>query len=241
MAKVTVIVPRGGSCPYRERAWQYLRTLWARHYPDMEVVEGWCHGDVWCKAEAVADALPRARGDILVVADADVWVPGIAEAVRQLEQYSWAVPHWLVYRLTEEASRPDRIEREGWDGPTVERPYVGYEGGGMVVLPRDLYVDAPLDPRFRGWGQEDEAWALALRTIGGPPWRGTAPLYHLWHPPQARLSRRFGSSESIALFDLYRVAAGHREAMDQVLAEPRAAAQMARIGARTRSSYVVAR
>lgn len=221
MAKVTVIVPRGGSCPYRERAWQYLRTLWARHYPDMDVVEGWCHGDVWCKAEAVADALPRARGDILVVADADVWVPGIAEAVRQLEQHSWSVPHWLVYRLTEEASDPNRIEREGWNGPTVERPYVGYEGGGVVALHRWLYLEAPLDPQFRRWGQEDEAWALALRTIGGPPWRGRAPLYHLWHPPQRRMNRAIGSPESKALLDRYRAASRRPLKMSILLEEAR--------------------
>jgi hypothetical protein len=35
-----------------------------------------------------------------------------------------------------------------------------------------------------GWGAEDEALAVILDTLLGPHIRLTAPLVHLWHPPQ---------------------------------------------------------
>jgi len=44
----------------------------------------------------------------------------------------------------------------------VQRPYPGYPGGGITVLPRSTYTEVPLDLRYEGWGQEDESWAHAL-------------------------------------------------------------------------------
>jgi hypothetical protein len=72
-----------------------------------------------------------------------------------------------------------------------------------VVLTRGAYDLAPIDPRFVGWGQEDESWALALGCLAGPSWRGTAELWHLWHEPQVRQSRSVGSAASLALHQRY--------------------------------------
>ncbi len=152
----------------------------------------------------MADALSRTDADIIVVADADVACDGIQTAVEAVEAgAAWAVPHSRVHRLTEAAT--EAVLAGGQlEGDTVDRPYFGHPGGGLVVLPRTHYEACPIDPRFAGWGHEDDAWAIALTTMHGEPWRGTAPLWHLWHPPQERPSRREGSPESKALFRRYR-------------------------------------
>lgn len=103
--------------------------------------------------------------------------------------------------------------------PHSEPSYQGFAGGGITVLPVRTYLDVPLDTRFTGWGGEDEAWALALRALVGPPWRGTAPLWHLWHPPQDRASRRWGSPEARDLYLRYRRAARHPDRMRALIAE----------------------
>jgi hypothetical protein len=82
----------------------------------------------------------RSSADVIVLADADVWTDGIPAAVKAVEDgAAWAVPHQLVRRLDE-------------NGGEAERPYVGIEGGGVVVAPREVILSCPLDVRFVGWG-----------------------------------------------------------------------------------------
>lgn len=187
--------------------------------PDWEIVTGDCASPEWIKADAVADALTRARGEIIVMADADVWCEGVLRAVREVEgEALWAVPHLAVHRLTESATRHVRngnpIELD-----LDEPPYEGVVGGGMFVMRREAYEAAPLDRRFRGWGQEDESAAMAWTTLYGLPWRGVDPLWHFWHPPMERQSRTTGSDESRALWQRYRRANHNRRAMRELVAE----------------------
>jgi hypothetical protein len=189
-------------------------------------------GGPWCKANAVSSGVTVARGldavgddvlvdvsgdDVLVVHDADCWSDGLAEAIDAVAtgRAQWAIPHSDVHRLTPEATAEVLAGKDPDVGmPLVPhhegghcRPYRGVPGGGIVVLARDAYEHVPLDPRFLGWGGEDEAWGLALNALLGEPWRGDAPLWHLWHPPQSRLNRHVGSDTSHALLTRYQYAA----------------------------------
>ncbi|RCV53458.1 glycosyltransferase family protein [Marinitenerispora sediminis] len=175
----------------------------------------------WCKARAVAAALPFATGDLLVIADADCWSPGIDAALEAVRDGApWAMPHGRVHRLTPDATAQVLAGVAPHPRmPVTQRPYQGWPGGGIVVVRRDVYEQAPLDPRFTGWGGEDESWAHALTTLAGPPWRGRAPLWHLWHPPQDRMSRRWGSPEARELAGRYRKAARSPAAMRALVDE----------------------
>lgn len=212
----SVVIPWRSDCPHRKAALAWTVERWRT--AGYEPLLGGVPPGPWCKAAAVADALPRAAEAVLIVADADVWCDGVDDAVAAvLAGAPWAIPHRKVRRLSQHATAGVLA-----GGPLVDElvqpAYTGFEGGGMVVLPRALYERAPLDHRFAGWGQEDEAWALALRALAGPPWRGEAPLWHLWHPPQARDSRRWGSPASRALHARYRTARTP-EAMAALLGE----------------------
>lgn len=205
---VAVLVPYRESGPDRAAAWQYLAGLWAERYPTWQVIAADSPGEKWCKAAAVSAALAQTDAPLLVVADADVWCDGVGAAVDAVRDGAgWAMPHFRVCRLTSLASALV-YETGEWPRHRVtttyaQPPYPGKRGGGMVVLSRDTYLKAPLDPRFQGWGQEDEAWALALRRLAGKEWRGTEDLWHLWHEPQYRRSRSVGSRENFVLFRRY--------------------------------------
>jgi hypothetical protein len=211
---VSVLIPFRGDGGHRDAAYGYVRAWWARQYPNWQVVDGACPGGSWVKALAVADALTRADGDILVIADADVVCDGAGPAVGAVQAGApWAMPHRGVYRLTEAAtarvlaggSLPDLRER--LERGTVAEQYAGVMGGGMTVLTRAAYERVPLDPRFRGWSGEDLGHGVALTVTLGPPARLHLPMWHLFHPHQPRESRSRGSAESWALWERYRAAA----------------------------------
>lgn len=197
---VAVLIPFGGVCPDRQAGLDWVLDQYAEQHPGWPVHIG-RHDGPWCKAAAVADALERCDADVLVIADADVWCAGIDVAVDNCA--TWAVPHGLVHRLT--AAATAELIDTGVPGlERAEKPYRGHAGGGIVVVRRDVYEHCPLDRRFVGWGHEDDSWALALTTLHGRPWRGDVDLWHLWHPPQERPSRRQGSQESVRLHSKYR-------------------------------------
>lgn len=215
--KTAVIIPWASTCPHRISAVDYVMHWYRTNFPDWQVILGIsAEGDQWCKARAVADGIRRTDAELLVISDADCFAPRLPEAVEAVVSgtRSWAMPHYTVHRLTQEATRRviDEEVQPADLSRTVEHyaqmPYSGYPGGGIVVLRRGTYAKAPLDPRFVGWGQEDECWAIALRSLYGPPFRpATGPLWHLWHPPQKRISRAVGSENSRNLRTQYRIAA----------------------------------
>jgi hypothetical protein len=219
---VSVVIPWRPDGDDRLRALAYVLDRLTREHPTFDVVLGETdHEGPWCKAAAVKAGLARTRGDLVVVHDADVYTTGLAAAVRAVgEGAPWAVPHWHVHRLT--AAATARVltggPLEGTIGESVHRrldrpSYVGYAGGGITVLPRATYARVPLDPRFVGWGQEDESWEHALTTLAGSCWRGQADLWHLWHPPQQRMTSRWGNPEGAELGMRYEQARRRPEQM----------------------------
>jgi hypothetical protein len=194
MTPIRVVVPWSPGCDgYRIRNWAWLRQRWP--WPTIRGLGGL----PWVKARAVMPAVADApQGSIVVVADADVWCNPCGAIYAVANGAPWAVPHALVHRLTDAATykftHGERLPLE-----CEEEPYVGYEGGGVIVARREMLLDVPLDPRFVGWGAEDDCWGIALRHLAGDPWRGGEDLVHLWHPPQQRTSRTRGSAESSQL------------------------------------------
>jgi hypothetical protein len=221
-AGVSVVVPRTpGSCPHRDRAWEWVKARYAAVHPSWEVVEG-LGGVPWCKAAAIDDGLSRASGETLIVADADCWTDGLAEAVDLLDEAPWVVPHLTVHRLTPTSTDAVLAGADPADAHDFDQaPYHGWAGGGFFVIRRADYQRAPLDPRFAGWGLEDASFALAADELVGPHQRLTWPLWHLWHPPQPRLNRRIGSQESEALWRRYRRSRGRKDRMAALIAEGR--------------------
>lgn len=222
---VSVLVPWTPGCPHREAAWDLIRATYTSEFPRWEIITGdGATPDGYSRTRAILDAYDRSSGDVLVVADADVWChPGLA--VLAAVENGWAIPHDKIHRLSAESTL-SVLAGADWrglplstDNPQDARPYRGHETGTLVLLRRDVFAAAPPDPRFVGWGQEDDAWALALHTLVGKPWRGTDDLVHLWHPAQPRQSRTVGNPANLALYRRYRAARRRPEAMRSLLEE----------------------
>lgn len=196
---VSVIVPRAlERQDERLEVWRHVRGWWQRHFPEFEIVEGFAPARGWKKGEAIADALTRATGRILVIADADcVCDPqAMRAAVEQVESGGapWAIPHLNVLRLTQAATAAvlEQPLPAAVPAMQLERPaYQGIAGGGFVIVPRIGYLaTGGIPAQFTGWGSEDNALALILGTFLGPALRGRTDCIHLWHPPQDRKGDR---------------------------------------------------
>lgn len=218
-----VVIPWRDDGPHRRAALDWVLARYAEHHPGWSLQLAECLGaGPWIKAKAVMPAIAGAPDDVVILADADVWSDGLNLAVDHVRGGdAWAIPHWSVHRLTEHATA-QALAGSAWEGLELDQPiYTGIEGGGFVIAHRDVLLAIPLDPRFVGWGQEDESHAMALTSLLGPPWRGRADLVHLWHPSQERLCRRRGSVESWNLRRRYARARHDPNLMRQLLEEAR--------------------
>jgi hypothetical protein len=219
-----VVVPWRAGCSWRDRAWQWVRPQYEAALPGWEIVEATLPDDQpWSTSRALMENL---AGDIVVMSGADCWSPGLAEAVAAVEAGAvWAMPHTLVHRLTLSASKRvyggatfDSLTEDHW----LEKPYKGIKGDGICVVRRETFEEIPQDIRFTGWGRHGRAWRDAMTTFHGDPWRGSAPLYHLWHPPQERPSRMGTSAANEQLYARYKAARGDKPAMRVLIEEARA-------------------
>jgi hypothetical protein len=224
---VSVVIPyRASGDKHREAAYRWVAAWWQRTHPDWQVVVGTCPDDApWRKGIALADGMARTDGRVVVYADADVWCDGVQAAVDAvLAGTAWATPHKMVHRLTADATRalitggrPSHLQRQ-----LAEAAHRGCPAGGIVVAPREVHIEVPVDPLFHGWGQEDEAREKALEKLHGPCWRGRSPLWHLWHKPPVRQTRKWGSPESRSRYGRY-ASARTQEDMRRVLADAQSA------------------
>lgn len=189
---------------HRQRALDYVTALYEQHCPSWGILLGEPPPGPWVKALAVEYALRRSTAEVIVIADADVWAPSIAKLPGALSKAPWAMPHRWVRRYTQESTDEVLSGERAVNRGLNERPeYQAFPGGGVVAMRREVYDDCPLDPRFVGWGHEDESWARALACLHGKRWAGHDHLVHLWHPPQDR-NGAHGSDESWALREQYR-------------------------------------
>lgn len=222
--------------PHRRDAAAWTREMWrAAGLPVVQAQPGEARiATYWRKGRAVANGVREltGAGRIFVIADADVFLtdhdmPALLSAIDYVERSGgWACPTSHVTRLNQAASEkitgphnpglplPDELR-----GDAIEERHRQHTGGGLVVISAEAYAACPLDPRFTGWGHEDDSWSYALHTMIGQPLRGSAELYHLWHPPQERQTRARGSDESWALFQRYHDARGDREKMGALMRE----------------------
>lgn len=207
MPDVDVLIPwRTDEGPRAEALYRLLipwlnRKVMNGWYPVLVVAPDgpWSKGATLARASCVLSS-------IVVVHDADVLCEGLPDAIEAVRGgAAWAIPHGDVIRLASDGS--------------VEEKHPGLAGGGIVVLTRKTFDECPMDPRFEGWGGEDESWACALTTLYGPPWRGDADLIHQWHPPAPRVSRRYGNRANEALRQRYLHANGHPDLMRRLVTE----------------------
>lgn len=225
---VSVVVPLRPD-QERLRNWEAV----CRQYPDdWEVIVAYDHDHgPWRKGPPLAEGVRLAAGDVLVLADADLFLGTLAFrlAVELLEAGApWVAPIGQVYRLSAEMTH--RLHRALPTGPhrVGGRHHPGVVGGGIVICSRTAFETVGgIDPRFTGWGGEDISFGRALDTLIGPHAAMNAVCWHLWHEPMRRHPGRRASPENETLAGRYLDATGDPTMMKALIAEHREDTQWA--------------
>lgn len=199
--KISLLIPFKSKSVERKRALKWLIEYWKHELPDAEIVIRSSKGRVFCKGEALNNAARDATGKVLVVLDADTYLPGhiidrcADRILEELDNHLWYVPYRRLYRLTKDATKrilqsdprnplrlpspPDPI-----DIVNGTKSHYGHRYGAMItIFPREaLDVLGCFDERFKGWGGEDVAILRALDTLYGKHKTTDNDVLHLWHP-----------------------------------------------------------
>lgn len=209
--RISILVPFQSDDPGRNKTWRWLERYWRHELPGAELIVGrdrraqknWTRKPVpFSKAVAVNDAFRRSHGDIIVILDADAYLPGevIEQCARRLRLarkkkiQTWFVPYMFLYRLKQGYS--NEILRSGPANPLrvptppppkaidgTDASGAGREFGALLqVMPREAFEKVGgMDERFRGWGGEDTSFLLALDTLWGKHKNTANEICHLWH------------------------------------------------------------
>lgn len=201
---ISFIIPFHSDDPHRVFAREFVHQNLEQDFPHAQVLIGYkdMTTEPFNRAAARNSLAKQAKGGVLVFLDADSVVPAaqLQQAVAQATSRGWALPYDHYYNLTNKGSArlygvytgtptafpPDEIEHVF---PSAQDPEPAV--GGCVVVTKVIFDRVHgYDERFKGWGEEDRAFVLALEKLSAPMLRIPGPLYHCWHP--APEEDRFG-------------------------------------------------
>lgn len=186
--RTVILVPRREGDPYRDMVWGWTRAWWEAHHPDWPVFEGHHRPEEGLfNRSAAINRAARAAGDwdAAVIIDADT----ICDPQRVRGALGDAT-------ITGRMALPFDV-RKDLDRDGTKKVMAGYAASwerfvhrvyrdmvsSVVIVPRALWdAVGGFDENFVGWGFEDNAFAVACETFGGPLIRVPGELWHLWHP-----------------------------------------------------------
>ena len=227
LTNISVIIPFQTDRGPRERIYHWVRKFYAQTMPEAELVLGFLDDKEINKSKAVNQAVKQATKDILVLADADVvYDPNlIAKAILHVHQAAMVVPFTEIRDMNQPGTErllaaepvwPVEVKQEeNMKSPLM---YEGFAGKLIVMHRKHFEAVGGFDERFIGWGGEDDAFSLSVRTICGELVNLEGAIYHMWHPPSTYRTNPHGKANR-ELLQRYDQANGNQEAMLKLIHE----------------------
>ncbi len=247
--KITLLVPFRADNPHRAKVWQWLMRYWKHELPEAKLIVCTDDSRPFCKTAAFNRGFEKAKGDIIVLLDADCYIRGqviqdCADKIRSSRRRGiplWYVPYRRFYRLNETASKrliaSDPADPVRFPDPPayddVEQPATvsaGHWWGALIqIMPQEAFAKVGgMDERFRGWGGEDVSFMIAVDTLYAKHKTSNNPVCHVWHPTTIDTTKGFSrlweyqqsAGSNDYLAKQYRRARGDADAMRRVVGRP---------------------
>ncbi|RPF50699.1 galactosyltransferase-related protein [Aquisalibacillus elongatus] len=188
MKDVSIILPISLTDEVRKRAFNWVRQYYEHIFPDVDICIGINNERPFSKAKVINEAVRESKGEILVIADADIFYDPtlLTESIKQLEHHAWVIPFNRVLNISKRSTDRLLSEEPTWPIPieieTKQRKFGHQARGGVNIVPREHFeMVEGFDERFIGWGGEDDAFAMSLNQVCGSVKRLNGTLYHFWH------------------------------------------------------------
>jgi predicted glycosyltransferase involved in capsule biosynthesis len=229
--KISLLIPFRSNGE-RSAQFDWLQEKWNFLGSDFEIIVSEDDGlDPYSKTIAINNAYKKSTAEILAMVDADVWLdPQIlldAAAFITSNPNSWIRPCTDVYRIKKTKTKEIISGDPSFSFPEItqkdcERVSVAV-GGVFVFSKKQFETLGGMDPRFRGWGGEDNAWTIIMNKKFSYSQRWNKNLYHLWHPREKDSNGRvisFGqTTDNLELVSEYRVAVANKTLTNNLIAE----------------------
>jgi hypothetical protein len=208
--KLSVLIPYRPDSEHRARLYEATRAMWEK--TGIEVIYASDGGSgLFSYARAINAARRQATGDWFLSYSVDALPPSkglLGFLAEMLKSRPWAACMLGQNRFNHHQT--ELILR----GEPPRSKHVGPPAGGIAYGPEAiLAVRADVwdsmrgyDEGFVGWGPEDKAWHLALKTIFPSGWDLPTDEFFrtLWHPPVSRSML----PQNMELFREYQLRAG---------------------------------
>jgi predicted glycosyltransferase involved in capsule biosynthesis len=190
--ETTIIVPFRSDNGPRQKIWDWVKTRYQNLYPKWDIIEYDTEEKPFNRGASRNEAVKQAKSKYIVLADADV-VPVDYEylhvAIDMLESgVNWVLPYDYYYNLNQQTTdlvlneSPNSIIDDDPTKDMCEFWRIQSWAGLIVMRKQDFIQTGGYDPRFKGWGYEDNAFAIKNDALIGAYSRIEYPCIHLWHP-----------------------------------------------------------
>lgn len=191
--KVVMLVPRREDGGHRDRLWAWCRSYWA----DLEwpVAIGNQIEGPFNRSQAVNNAAKLIDDwDVACITDADVFAPTMQIRMGAViaSNYGACIPYRVLGMVDKQQTLDMLAGQVHYSQVKPVRTFPNkdqpdrHSVGGLTFVRRDIWDEiGGMDERFVGWGEEDRAFELTLRTLIGHMPRASGAAYSLWHkkPP----------------------------------------------------------
>ncbi len=209
---------------YRKEIFDWQTKRYERLFPDAEIVIGEddTGNEHFCKARAINNAVRDSQYDGLFIVDIDLAIEksAIQKGLRLVKNYCYIIPYGQWWKLSKEHSREIlNNEVKFYTSPDGRLCDVHpRRGTGIHILTKkNFYAAGGYDERFIGWGGEDNAFGIAVRTASKqePLILKEYSAYHLWHPSQPM--KKGMNQKNIDLWRQYQKVDGKPEQLKQLI------------------------
>ena len=193
---VDVIIPwRDTGCEYRKKSLEFIFNLYSKNF---SVTLSDSPGKEFNRAAARNSGVFASKADIVVVTDADLFVPvsqisrAISEASKQSAQIrpfsEFGHMGEMATRYFMDSGPYTEITKDQFETLSVLWPGIH---GGTFVMRRDLWLKVGgMDENFVGWGGEDNAFNIRCQSrLGSSLTVLDGYALHMFHPYRRRMSR----------------------------------------------------
>ena len=203
---VSVLIPyKESNDVYRQKSWEWIKRRYETIMPNAEICMGYYNEEPFNRSAAINDAAKKATRDIFIIADADIAfnIDQIENAIEALNFHPWVIPyrsriHLSLEKTNELYKKNPSITLDDSDIEGCE--ILGLSGyqqvGAIIIVPRNNFEKVGgFDERFKGWGREDDAFAMAMNIICGQYFRVETTMWHLYHPLQSQ--ENIGNNDNV--------------------------------------------